>query len=116
MIGLALQHWAPLLSGYKVIALTDNTATQAHLDRLRAPNKIVVVILRQLAHVAIKHNIAVVANHIAGRINNMADVISKLDKPGNISRFIGLVHQYHSLVAVPVPAYYNHQHHVSNNS
>ena len=114
MAYLAIEHWAHFLSGKKFTVFIDNIAAVSYINRQRAPNHHVIHILRQLALLAIQYDIAIEAVYIPGEHNKMADSISRLHEPGQIARFMSLIHQYYSPGILPT--YFLLDHHMTRNA
>lgn len=114
MAYLCVQHWAKYLSGKKLIVFLDSTAAVAFINRQRAPSKQAVFIIKQLALLCIKFDISIHAVHIAGKSNEYADAISRLDEPGQFERFWSLIHQYYH--PHPPPTYFWLLNHMSHRS
>ena len=102
MVYLAIHHWADQLTGLKVTVHVDSTAAESVINRQRAPNGHSKFIIKQLAILCIHHDIVLQAVHIPGSDNDFADVISRLDEPGQFERFISLLHLYYHPMSPPL--------------
>lgn len=78
---LALQRWAPLLSNKKVIVYTDNTTARANINKGASKNTFIMDWLRSLFWTQASYNFSVYAAYVKGKLNTLADVISRLNEP-----------------------------------
>ena len=82
----AIFHWAPHLRDHKVLIATDNTATQAILNKGTSPSPAAANLLRHLSALAVHLDISVSAIHVPGCDNHIPDAISRLHSPGQLHR------------------------------
>ena len=61
-----------------IIFLTDNESNTSFINKQTSPNKQLMVLIRRLVKVCLKHNIIFQAEHIRGVLNVQADCLSHL--------------------------------------
>jgi len=88
---LAARRWSHLWSGHKVIIRTDNTVTQAVINNGTALNHTCLMLLKEIAHLALHFNFTITAIHIPGRTNILADCISRLHERSQICKLAHLL-------------------------
>ena len=77
-VRLALQHFLPLVQGQPVMVMTDNTTVVAQLrNRGGTLSRPLYSHTAQLLLWADSHNISLVPHHILGKLNIMADCLSR---------------------------------------
>ena len=77
-IVLAVRRWGPVLTNQRVLFLSDNTAVVAVINRQTARDPQLMCLVRQLVVACVCYNICFRAKHIPGKINVVADFISRL--------------------------------------
>ena len=82
MITVAMQRWAPMLTGTHVVVYTDSTAAAGMISKGSSSHQIALTLLKQLSLSALEHDYTIEAVHIPGRANEMSDSISRLHEPG----------------------------------
>jgi hypothetical protein len=87
----AIFHWAPQLSDHRVLIVTDNSATQAILNKGTSPSLAAANLLRYLSALTVHFDIGVSAIHIPGCDNHIPDAISRLHSPGQLQRLGALL-------------------------
>ena len=97
-IVLAVELWADRLANGCVLFHTDNEAIAAVINKQSAQNKKIMWLLRRLVKTCLQHNILFQAQHIPGKSNTLADLLSR----HQMGRFRAAVpHMAHRQVAVP---------------
>ena len=91
---LAVGRWAPLWRGERVIVHTDSIVTKCIINKGRSRNAYINCLLRKMAWDCAKLNCNISAVHVAGKVNLMADTISRLHE-GKISQLVQLLSFYH---------------------
>lgn len=76
-IVLSLMVWGSLLHNKKLILFIDNIALVHILNKQSSRSERVMSLVRPLMLVALKYNIQFKANHIPGKLNQIADSISR---------------------------------------
>ena len=74
----AARRWAACWANKRVRVFTDSTAAQGIINKGSCTSPIVMAALRELFWLSAKYNFHIVARHIAGSKNNMADWASRL--------------------------------------
>lgn len=81
-----LLAWGPLLSGFKVIVLSDDTQTVAFLNRGTTKNLAALQWLKKVFYSSITHGYRFTAVHSPGVQNVLADSLSRLTGSDNASK------------------------------
>ena len=76
-IVLAFYTWANSLAGKKIIIRSDNNALVEIINKKTSKNKRVMSLIRHLILMLLSYNIQIQAKHIPGKINEIADSISR---------------------------------------
>ena len=76
-IVLAFYTWANHLAGKKIIIRSDNYAVVDIMNKKTSKNKRVMSLIRHLTLMLLSYNIQIRAKHIPGKINQIADSISR---------------------------------------
>ena len=79
----ALQLWAPLLTGYRVVVHTDNTTCKATLSKRASKNPALMPYLRELFWRSRQWDFQFSSSHIPGALNSEADGLSRLHERGH---------------------------------
>jgi hypothetical protein len=77
---LALRRWGPHLAGEHVRIRSDNSATVAALNKTTSRSATLMVYIREIFWLAVANNITISCVHIPGRVNYVADRISRLNE------------------------------------
>lgn len=86
---MAIQRWGPSWRDRKVICFSDNTHVVSALNKGKSANKHAMTFLRQLFWLSVLYNCQLTAVHIAGKLNVVADALSRvLLPPHNLPLFI----------------------------
>ena len=85
-IVLALKRWAPLLSDKRVIVRTDNIAAKSYINKGASRNTFIMPYLRSLFWTQACYNFSVSTIYVKGRLNTIADTISRLAEPNMLTK------------------------------
>ena len=85
---VAARRWGHLWSGSHIGVLSDNSATVFAINKGSSRLPKFMLCLRELFWLA--HNFRISAAHIKGEHNIVADLVSRLDEPDNLCRFINM--------------------------
>lgn len=77
-IVLALEVWGDRLQNKNVLFFSDNMAVVHIINKQSCKDKTLIVLVRRLVLIALKHNIWFKSKHIPGKINVIADSLSRL--------------------------------------
>lgn len=117
MIYIAVSHWAPNYPGHKFIVQSDNWASVCMVNKGSSRHPTALKLLRNMATVAMKYNISVVATFLPGQLNILSDSISRFHEKGQIARFIDSLRDWCEHVAyISCPLYYCLHYHMSKHS
>ena len=75
---LAIETWGLHMRNAYVELHTDNEALVYIINKQTSKDKLIMVFIRRLVNATLRHNIMCQAVHIPGRINNLADALSRL--------------------------------------
>ena len=78
-IVLALEIWATRLQNKKVLFLSDNMAVVTVINKKSCKDKVLMRLLRRLVCVSLKFNVHVRAKHVPGKLNTLADQLSRFN-------------------------------------
>ena len=95
---VAVVLWAPLLSGKRIILRSDNEAVVAILNKQTSKCIHVMKLVRFMVLQCLKYNLLFSAKHIPGKLNNIADALSRFQE----SRFREAA-PHAEVFATPVP-------------
>lgn len=87
-VALAARRWAPLWRNKRVLILCDNATTVSCLNKCSARNAILMTFLRELFWLSAKFNFHLVARHIPGKSNVLADHVSRLHELQSCEQFL----------------------------
>lgn len=87
----AFKVWAPAHKGQQITFLSDNSSTVSWLSKWSARPRQAAAILKNIASTALCWNIRILCTHIPGRLNDIADAISRLHSPGQVWRMSSLL-------------------------
>lgn len=76
-IVVALEMWGAKMSNHKIVFVSDNEATVYILNKLTSKDPIMMKLVRRLVLCAMKHNILFRCRHLSGRLNTLADSLSR---------------------------------------
>ena len=79
---LAARRWGPIWSNSVVTVYTDNTTAKAAINKATSSNKMVMTAIRELFWLSVTYNFQLVAVYVPGKLNTLADAISRLHQPG----------------------------------
>ena len=87
---LSLIKWGERLSGSHVIIRSDNVVTVSALNRSTSRGTEIMPLIRQIFWLCVKHDIIITGQFIPGKLNILADRISRLEEvdSANQARFI----------------------------
>ena len=88
---VAGNRWGHLWSGQHVTVKTDNTVTEHIINNGTASNKTCLALLKDLADLSLKFNFTISAIHVPGRLNVLADAISRLHEPKVLDKLCKLL-------------------------
>ena len=108
-VALAVKRWAPLWRNRRVIVNCDNAATVSCINKCTSKNAILMTFLRELFWLSAKHNFHLVARHLPGKSNFLADSISRLHNMHSCHTFLRFCLQ-------PPLSVYNLGQHMSSNA
>jgi hypothetical protein len=80
-IYLALELWGELLTNKCIILRSDNIAVVHIINKNTSKDKTIMLILRKLVLTCMKYNIYAKALHIPGKLNDVADALSRSQVP-----------------------------------
>ena len=87
----AARAWAQSWKLHHIIIHTDNSVTEACINNGTARNKTGLVLLKELAELAMQYNFTISAIYLPGKENTIADTISRLHEPGMICKLRSLL-------------------------
>ena len=90
--------WAPQLSGKRIVLRSDNEAVVAILNKQTSKCTHVMKLVRFMVLQCLKYNLLFSAKHIPGKLNNIADALSRFQE----SRFLEAA-PHAEAFATPVP-------------
>ena len=76
-VTLAFELWGASLANHKVLIRSDNIAVVDIINSQTSKDTMLMVYLRRLVLATLKYNIQVKAQHISGKINRVADFLSR---------------------------------------
>ena len=103
----AAHRWGHLWANSQVIIHTDSQVAKAIINKGTTNNKVVMQVLRDLFWLSVLHNFDIIAEYVPGKINDMADAISRLHEPGQLLRLDSLLGHSLSLWQLPYHVSYN---------
>ena len=77
-IMLAVHMYGPLMRNHCVTFMTDNASIAAVINKMSSKDKMVMAMVRPLVLACLTHNIAFKAQHLPGKNNIEADLLSRL--------------------------------------
>ena len=103
-IVLAALRWRYKWQDHHIIVHTDSTVTQGIINKGSARNMTCLFLLQLLGSLAIDFNFTISAVHIPGKINELADTISRLHEPGHFDNMCSMLQLYY----VPCTQFLHH--------
>lgn len=91
----AATHWAEHWQNSDIIVYTDSSVAKSVINKGSCRNEKVMDALRDMFWLMVKFNFRLRAVHIPGKLNQMADVISRLHEPGQILHLQSLLNNWH---------------------
>lgn len=82
----AATTWAPMWKNKCILFITDSATVQSALSTGRSKCKRIMILLRKLFWLSVKHNFEYKAIYIRSCDNVVCDALSRLDKPSSIDR------------------------------
>ena len=76
-IMLAIEMWGHLLANHKLIIQSDNTAIVEILNKQTSKDQFIMRFVRRYVLACLRNNILVKAKHIPGKLNVIADLLSR---------------------------------------
>ncbi|CAC5365433.1 unnamed protein product [Mytilus coruscus] len=77
-VALAVKRWAQNWRGKRIIVYCDNAATVSCINKCTSKNAILMSFLRKLFWLSATYNFHIIAKHVPGKENILADHISRL--------------------------------------
>ncbi|CAG2187341.1 unnamed protein product [Mytilus edulis] len=77
-VALAVKRWAQNWRGKRIIVYCDNAATVSCINKCTSKNAILMSFLRELFWLSATYNFHIIAKHVPGKENVLADHISRL--------------------------------------
>ena len=76
-IVIAIELWAYVLENKRLLIFTDNYALVSVINKKTSKNALAMILVRRLVLACLKHNVFVLAQHITGVYNRLADALSR---------------------------------------
>ena len=112
---LAARRWATCWKNHRIIIYTDNTVTESIVNKGSSSSQMLQYLLKELCYLALKYNFTIVAKHIAGKDNKIADCISRLHEKNAFQKLMCLLDTHFNEKGLHAP-YYNLHNHMSYRS
>ncbi|CAG2193184.1 unnamed protein product [Mytilus edulis] len=77
-VALAAKRWAKCWQNRRVYIFCDNSSTVSCINKCTSKNKLLMTFLRELFWLSASYNFHLVAIHLPGKDNDMADAVSRL--------------------------------------
>ncbi|CAC5424775.1 unnamed protein product [Mytilus coruscus] len=77
-VALAVKRWAPYWRGQRIIVHCDNAVTVSCINKGTSRNAILMSFLRELFWLSATYNFHLIAKHVPGKTNILADCISRM--------------------------------------
>ena len=90
----AAMRWAPYWSNKTVHVFCDNTAAVAMLNKATTRSPLMMVFLRKLFWLSATYNFRLKAFHVPGRLNIMADHVSRLHESDHLLGFLAMLQNF----------------------
>ena len=87
---VAARRWGHRWDGTHIRVLSDNSATVFAINKGSSRSPKFMLCLRELFWLGVVHNFRITASHIKGEHNIVADMVSRLDEPENLRKFINM--------------------------
>jgi hypothetical protein len=81
IVVLAAARFGPLWRKKRIIVQTDNTVTVSLINRLTAREPLVLKCVKYLLYLSVMYDFEITAVHIPGKLNYLADALSRLHEP-----------------------------------
>ena len=91
---LAALRWRYLWQDHHIFIHTDSAVTQGIINKGSAHNMTCLLLLQLLGSLAIEFNFSITAVHIPGKMNILADSISRLHESGRLDHLRSMLHLY----------------------
>ena len=91
IIIVAIFRWASLLQNKRVIIYTDNMTAKSVINKMSSKNSSVMVYIRFLFFMQAYYNFSIFAVHIPGKVNVLADTISRLHECDRLSQVYAML-------------------------
>ena len=88
---LAVCRWAPLWSNKRIYIQSDNITTVATINRGSSRDSFIMSCLRILFWLSARYNFHITSRFIQGKINDVADNISRVHEQGRLGQFLPYV-------------------------
>ena len=95
---LAAHRWGENWSGKRILVRTDNTTTAAAINKGSCRQPQVMHLIRELYWLSIKYNFKLSASFLPGKLNSVADAISRLNEQSSAMFVYNLLKPAHTLV------------------
>ena len=102
---MAEYRWCQTWANKQVVVMTDNTVTQAVINKGTATNPTMLSLLMELSYLSLQWNFSITAVHINGSRNIIADSISRMHENGSIVSFLCIIRNTFNNYYVPLPVY-----------
>ena len=101
---LAAMRWAPDWVNKTIHVFCDNTAAVAMLNKGSTRHPVMMLFLRKLFWLSATHNFHIKAFHVPGRLNVLADHISRVHETSHLLGFMQHLQEFSPIPATLVPA------------
>lgn len=78
-IVVALEMWGGHMANHKILILTDNACTKDVINKMSSKCSVTMKLVRRLVLSGMNHNTVIRAKHIPGKLNLVADSLSRFD-------------------------------------
>ena len=78
-VTMALALWGPQLAGKRLLFHCDNASVVHIMAKASSRSKTMMVLVRTFTLLAMRHNVHIKIQHIAGLNNEVADALSRFD-------------------------------------
>jgi hypothetical protein len=91
IIVVAIFRWVSLLQNKRVIIYTDNVTAKSVINKMTSRNPVVMAYVRFLFFMQAVYNFSIVAVHIPGKHNTLADAVFRLHEKDKLSQVYELL-------------------------
>lgn len=91
----AIMCWGPCFPNHRINVFSDNTTAVYSVNTGATKNPIANSLIKEIARIARLWGLTIVAHHIPGALNPIADAISRLHIPGQFYRLSVLLSEFH---------------------